>query len=81
MTLPADPMPAVVVDGAAVPVRPWSTWRDAATAHDPALTGALRKGEAWLADARGEALDPGGAVVPGARIRVVRTVPERAERP
>ena len=62
--------PTVVVDGGVVRLWPWSTWRDAVTARDPAAAAALRRGAAWLEDARGGAVDPDGAVVDGAAITV-----------
>ena len=62
--------PTVIVDGKAVRVWPWSTWRDAVTAHDTNAAEALRRGEAWLEDGRAAPVDPDGAVVDGAAIRV-----------
>jgi hypothetical protein len=58
----------VVVDGEAVAVWPWARWRDAVVFHDPGAAGRLRRGEMWLADARGNAVDPDGTVVDGAAI-------------
>lgn len=64
--------PTVIVDGVAVRVWSWSTWRDAVTARDPLAASALRHDEAWIEDGAGQAVDPDGAVVDGATI-VVRT--------
>jgi hypothetical protein len=66
----------VVVDGREVRLWPWSTWRDAVTARDLIAAAALRRGEAWLEDARGNAVDPDGAVVDGAAI-IVRSLSVR----
>ncbi len=61
----------MVVNGTAVRVRPWSRWRDAVLCYDADAGLALARGEAWIEDARGEPLDPDGAIVDGAEIRLV----------
>lgn len=58
------------VDGEEVRVWPCARWRDAVTAHDPRLGAALASGRAWIADPRGEPVDPNGTVVAGARIEI-----------
>jgi hypothetical protein len=60
----------VIVDGVAVRMWPWSTWRDAVTARDSLAATALRRDEAWLEDGAGQVVDPDGAVVDGASITV-----------
>jgi hypothetical protein len=62
------PRVTVVVDGEAVALWPWACWRDAVVFRDPGDAGRLRRGEVWLADPRGNPVDPDGAVVDGAAI-------------
>lgn len=62
--------PTVTVDGEAVEVWPWARWRDAVTAWRPEAALRLERGEAWIEDARGNPVDPDGAVVDGASITV-----------
>lgn len=54
----------VRVNGEQVQVRVWALWRDAVTAWRPEAGAALSVGRGILVDARGEPVDPGGAVVP-----------------
>lgn len=65
----------VTVDGARVVVPRWARWRDAVTAAGGSLSG----GSAWIADPRGEPVDPDGAVVDGAAIHVHHEPEEREE--
>ena len=58
----------VRVSGTAVEVWPWARWQDAVATWRADAGIALARGEAWLADARGRPLDPGGRVVAGAAI-------------
>ena len=64
--------PAVTISGVTIRVWPWSSWRDAVTAADAAAAAGLRTGECWVVDARGEIVDPDGAVVDGAAIELRR---------
>lgn len=58
----------VRVCGSPVRVWPWGRWQDAVATWRPEAGIALARGEAWIADARGRPIDPGGRVVAGAAI-------------
>ncbi|MDX1623471.1 MAG: hypothetical protein R3199_05780 [Gemmatimonadota bacterium] len=58
------------VNGEEVEVWPCARWSDAVTAWDPGIGSALAAGRAWIADPRGNPVDPDGSVVAGAAIVV-----------
>ncbi len=63
------------MDGTPVPLWRGSCWRDAIVAADPEAGASLARGDAWIEDARGEPLDPSGAIVEGAAIFVRLSCP------
>ncbi|MFN2421421.1 MAG: hypothetical protein ABR527_08610 [Gemmatimonadota bacterium] len=65
---PKNTRVTVMVDGEAVAVWSWACWRDAVVFRDPSDAGRLSRGEVWLADTRGNLIDPDGNVVDGAAI-------------
>jgi hypothetical protein len=65
----SGPAVRLTVNDVEVRVPPWARWRDAVTAYLPEAGASLSTGDGFLADERGEPVDPDGHVVPGAQIR------------
>lgn len=60
----------VTVNDVVVRAPTWARWKDAVTAWRPEVGAAIASGGVRITDPAGEPVDPDGAVVDGASIRV-----------